>query len=415
MKTLVLCIDALFSRDLKVLQDDPRLATLFTHAVTVEDIEAVYPTLTYPTHVSIVSGVSPAIHRVIANQPLNPATENCDWFWHYDQIHTRTIFEAMHENRLITASVFWPVTASGPIDYLVPEIWSNKGDSLPVVKENSSHNIDDILEAHREMLDFEDKLKQDTYGCRCAVDIVRRYNPDVLFVHFCLIDKTRHLYGINHEYVKRDLDVIGGFYAQIMEAVYSVQQKEPTVIVLGDHGHLNYKSNLLPNVEFEKRGWVSRDNPDTYKVYCHGCGISAQVYLRNTDLYSEVEKLFENWKQQGYLYDYYTRIQTAEIGLDGDFAYVLEAADGYSIISNFGNDFVSLLSLPKGVEGFGNHGHLPSRGNKPPFMVSNPDIPGYSVVKGGKMLDLAPTICLIHGLKFWPMQGNAIEEIVRYF
>lgn len=415
MKMFVFCIDALFSRDLQTLREDPHFAPLFTHAVAVENIDAVYPTLTYPTHVSIVSGVMPAVHKVIANQPLDPATENLDWFWYYSQIRAKTIFDALHEAGMTTSAIFWPVTAGGAIDYLVPEIWANQGNSLPIVKKNSSHNIDDILETHRQYLDFSDKLKQDTYGCLCAEDIIHRYNPDVLFVHFCLIDKTRHVYGIDHENVQRDLQVMGDLFARMMDAVHDVQQEDPVVVILGDHGHLDYTANLQPNLLFEQQGWINRERPQDYQVYCHGCGISAQVYLRDSRYAEAAEELFTEWKKQGYLYDYYTREETAQMGLSGSFAYVLEAADGYSITSSFGDSFVVPLQLPKGVKGCGNHGHLPSRGNKPPFMVSSPSIQGYTTVYGGSMLDIAPTLCGIHGIEPWPMEGKAIGEIIRFF
>lgn len=415
MKTLVLCIDALFSRDLQILQEDPHFAYLFSHAVAVKNIHAIYPTLTYPTHVSIVSGVTPKIHRVVANQLFDPKTENHDWFWHYSLIHAKTIFDALHENGMTTSAIFWPVTASAPIDYLVPEIWTDYGKQISVVKANSSHNIDDILEAHEEHLNFGDKFEQDTYGCLCAEDIIHRYNPDVMFVHFCLIDKMRHVYGINHPNVRNSLRVMGELFARIMAAVSDVQPDEPTVVVLGDHGQIDYTANLQPNVVFEERGWVAREHPERYDVYCHGCGISAQIYVRDMKFAHDVEVLFEEWKRQGYLHSYYSREEAEKMGLDGDFAYVLEGGDGYSIVSSFGNEFVSLLKLTEGVTGCGNHGHLPSRGDKPPFLVSNPKIPCYTVIDDGDMLDLAATLCGIHGVEPWKMEGNAIEEVTRFF
>ena len=413
MKTFVFCIDALFSRDLETLRNHPSFAPLFSHAVAVKNMEAVYPTLTYPTHVSIVSGVTPSIHRVIANQPLDPATENRDWFWYYRQSKAKTIFDGLHENGLSTCAVFWPVTAAGPIDYLVPEIWS--ADNLAIVKENSSHNIDDILDEHKELLTFSDKLQQDTYGCLCTEDIIRRYNPDVVFVHFCLIDHTRHVCGIDHPDIQRDLNIMGDLFGRMMDAVHDVQKDEPNVVILGDHGHLDYTTNLLPNTVFEKKGWVKRDKPEDFLVYCHGCGISAHVYLKDPTLAPQIEALFNEWKRDGYLLEYYNRFQAAEMGLDGTFTYVLEAADGFSIISQFGDNFAEPLTLPKGVKGFGNHGHLPNRGNKPPFMVSSPIISGYTEVEKGNMLDIAPTLCRMHNVVPWSMQGSAIEQIAHYY
>ena len=182
-----------------------------------------------------------------------------------------------------------------------------------------------------------------------------------------------------------------------------------------NHGHIEYTANLLPNTEFEKLGWVSSSKPEEYRIYCHGCGISAQIYMRDASLSPQAEELFTQWKQEGYLLDYYTRGQAAQMGLDGDFSYVLEAADGYSIISSFQGPFVCKLKLPEGVTSFGNHGHLPCRGNKPPFMVSSPLIMGYTEIEEGKMLDIAPTICVMHGVTPWSVHGSPMKAITRYY
>ena len=56
MKLLVLSIDAMFSEDVDKLYKYPKIAPFLKRALISKDMAPIYPALTYPCHVSIVSG-----------------------------------------------------------------------------------------------------------------------------------------------------------------------------------------------------------------------------------------------------------------------------------------------------------------------------------------------------------------------
>jgi predicted AlkP superfamily pyrophosphatase or phosphodiesterase len=77
----------------------------------------VWPTVTYPSHTTLVTGVSPAEHGILSNIEFDPEQHFKEsWFWYADQIRVPTLWRVTHAAHLATASVGWPVTV-GATDY----------------------------------------------------------------------------------------------------------------------------------------------------------------------------------------------------------------------------------------------------------------------------------------------------------
>jgi len=70
----------------------------------------------------MVTGVTPALHGVISNTPIDPFNwENGGWYFFADKIQVPTIWQAMRKAGIKTAAVSWPVTVGAEVDYLLPE------------------------------------------------------------------------------------------------------------------------------------------------------------------------------------------------------------------------------------------------------------------------------------------------------
>ena len=54
MKALILSIDAMFSDQVERLKQRSALSPFFHNCLTARDMQAIYPALTYPCHVSIL-------------------------------------------------------------------------------------------------------------------------------------------------------------------------------------------------------------------------------------------------------------------------------------------------------------------------------------------------------------------------
>ena len=55
----------------------------------------------------------------------------------------------------------------------------------------------------------------------------------------------------------------------------------------------------------------------------------------------------------------------------------------------------------------GKHGHFPGRGDKPPFVLSHPDLEARETADHS-ILDIAPTLCKVFGLASEEMEGRSL-------
>ena len=92
--------------------------------------------------------------------------------------------EAAHSKGLKVASVTWPVTGGAKGDWVIPEIWPQKGeDPDAVFVPYSSPDAIDIYKRHKnDLLNFSNPFYPDVFAVSCTVDIIKEKKPD-LFIH----------------------------------------------------------------------------------------------------------------------------------------------------------------------------------------------------------------------------------------
>jgi Type I phosphodiesterase / nucleotide pyrophosphatase len=114
-------VTAADSRGLKV----PYLRTLVRDGAHAEGVTGVWPTVTYPSHTTMLTGVSPAEHGIHNNLEFDPRHDFAQaWNWYAAQVRMPTLWQAAHQPGLRTASVRWPVSVGATdVDWLIPEYW----------------------------------------------------------------------------------------------------------------------------------------------------------------------------------------------------------------------------------------------------------------------------------------------------
>ena len=132
-RLVVVSFDSLQENDLPVLAAMPNFARILPKAAVVRRVRPIYPTLTYPIHTTLITGVSPRKHGILHNQIPGLERENpdwslygSDWYWYADAVQVPTLPQQAQQAGRKAASVLWPVTA-GQVEYLsVPPIWPDK-------------------------------------------------------------------------------------------------------------------------------------------------------------------------------------------------------------------------------------------------------------------------------------------------
>ncbi|MBU2703710.1 putative AlkP superfamily pyrophosphatase or phosphodiesterase [Sporomusaceae bacterium BoRhaA] len=411
-RLVVLCVDSLFTNDIKDIEKLPHFHQILQDSIIAPNITCVYPTLTYPCHAAIMSGCYPDNNGILHNEKLNPATDNADWYWYYQDLKVPSLFDYAKENHLSTASVLWPVSVGAPVDYLIPEIWlPHRDDTQDILEETISDSVQEIYHRNKHLCNWKINPEFDIFAAACTVDIIHEFKPDILFVHMASLDHYRHAYGTHADNVQVALKLHDQWLGMILDALKTENLAEETAFVLlGDHGQMSIEKNICLNHLFREKNLLTVNNAGTitdYKAYAQSCGISAQVYVKQEKDQAEVLDILTRLKQDDFLRDIFTAKETREkFHLSGDFSFVVEAPD-FSAFSNAHERFIIPTQATDYKYNVSTHGHLPDRGEKPCFIIHNS---GYSpqVIKNGRLIDEAPTILALLGIEMKNIDGRSL-------
>ncbi|MCJ8210825.1 ectonucleotide pyrophosphatase/phosphodiesterase [Mucilaginibacter sp. RS28] len=377
-----------------------------------EGVRGSFPTVTYPSHTTIISGVLPAKHGIYYNTPVEPLGITGKWFWYYKDIKVPTLWTAAKEAGLTTADVSWPVTVGAPIDYNLPEyviLPQGKGEKKDEIKamyqesnpktlfeEVQENAIGKFGDAYGATLDL---YNSDQNKARMAAYLIRRYKPSFIAVHIALTDHFEHEEGRDGDKVRSA--VVGADVAikTIMDAVEMAGlQKNTTFIITGDHGFVDIHTQFNPNVMLAKAGLYDSEHKENWKVYFQASGGSAFLQLRDPKdkvtlnrVNKALDELPDGIKKLFHVLD---KKQVAEAQGDPNAALALAAYRGVSFGATASGE---LLSAVKG----GTHGYLPTdfKDIQTGFVAFGNGIrPGVVIPLMGQE-DIAPLIARLLGLK----------------
>ena len=428
-KLLVISNDSLVQDDLHYLMSKPFFKELTEKGSLVSSLKTVYPTITYCCHAAMITGCYPNKTGVYNNRTDEPFVK--DYTWGRENIKVKTLVDAAKEQGYTTASVWWPCMGGDPnVDYMVPEYWSQgpeddflsaqarMGASEEVLREVIEPNLHYIKEKERTHPWI------DVHIFACARDLLRKFNPDVMFVHSGSIDGLRHSYGVTHPKVTETLDITYYWLMEIVQVLKDLGRFEETDIILtSDHGHMNTKRKAYVNTLLEQNGFITRDENGKVtdvKAYAVTVNCSCAVYVKDgkKETYDRLHKLLCDCAESR-LYGIsrcYTREEAdREEHLSGNFDFFLEGDDATTFPEGFGPEgkyFEPFEHLNSEMV-HGGHGHHPDKGPQPCMVMIGPDFRQGVTVPRRSTLDMAATIAEIFGFVLPDMDGTVIEEVLE--
>ena len=190
---IVISEDAMVFEDLEVLKKLPNFSSIWEKSARVNRVRSVYPTVTYPAHATMMTGVYPDRHGIVNNEITVMGEKASDWEWFANALKVPTIFDAAHASSLSTSAVFWPVTGNHPaIDYLIDEYWPQSPSESMRDCFLHSGTTEDVA---RRVLDPNLHLQVnrthpycDRFIHACACSMIREYQPNLLMIHPANID-----------------------------------------------------------------------------------------------------------------------------------------------------------------------------------------------------------------------------------
>src|SRR5882672_4267337 len=207
------------------------LTALMRAGVYARGVAGVLPTLTYPAHATLVTGVPPSTHGVLTNaRPRDRAP------WHFDRsdIQRTTLWDVARKAGLPVAIVTWPSSYAADVQYLIPENLSSLPDVTALVKKGSTPGLFERLEAATEpvhLLPFDNPeaaIPLDRMTTTFAAEIVRRNKPALLLMHLLDFDHRQHAEGPGSASACRSLNRIDGLVGEMLAAYRSAGVFEQT-------------------------------------------------------------------------------------------------------------------------------------------------------------------------------------------
>jgi predicted AlkP superfamily pyrophosphatase or phosphodiesterase len=246
----------------------PYLRSLLTSGTYADGVIGVWPTVTYPSHTTLVTGVSPAEHGIFSNAEFDPEQHFKEsWFWYADQIRVPTLWRVAHAAHLTTASVGWPVTVGAPdIDFLIPEYWRITGRTKDLNPSDRyliaalSRPVGLLAQMQKSLGPYlmanDTSLPGDEVKTRFAIDILRSHRPVFMTVHLSSLDDAQHGHGVFSAEANRDLEAVDGMLAELAAAAHAASPAG-IVAIVSDHGFtaLTHRVNLL--IPFLRAGLVT--------------------------------------------------------------------------------------------------------------------------------------------------------------
>src|SRR5271169_4126598 len=222
----------------------PNLRRFMKEGAYAEGVVGVVPTVTYPSHTTLVTGVWPAKHGIWANTTFDPLEKNYQgWYWYAEDIRVPTLWDSAAMAGRTTASVQWPVTVGANITWNIPELWrAGTPEDAKLIRAVSTRGLLD--EAAAELGSYRGGI--DTSGDgdevrgKYAVWILEKKRPGLLTLHLTALDHIEHETGV---FSAEDIAVLERLDAVIGEVRAAAERAAPGrayVAVVSDHGFANY-------------------------------------------------------------------------------------------------------------------------------------------------------------------------------
>lgn len=423
---IVLSADALVGDDMDLFCKLPNFRKYIVGGSCVKSVKSVYPTITYPAHTTMATGVYPNRHGVNCNlvTPFESITNPIPWTWFHDRVKVPDIFDYAKGAGLSTAAVFWPVTGNHKsIDYLIDEYWTqSKEDNIIDMfrRSGSSESMIDIVKRHMGILKERHHPLADEFVIRCACDIIREYKPNLIMIHPANIDGYRHGNGLFGEAIDKGIYETDRWIGNLMAAAEEAGIADNLTFVLtSDHGQLEIKRVVNLNVILTEHGYIhlnENNNVVSWDAWIQSGGMCAFVYLNDNTIETDIYKLLCKLRDEG-LYGISEVFTAEEAGskhhLAGKFSFVLET-DGYS---SFGDKcirpIVTGINKTDYRSGVATHGYLPEKGPRPVFYCKGSAVNDGIVIENALLIDEAPTIAAMLGLELPDIDGNVLREIIK--
>lgn len=395
----------------------PNLRRFAAEGAYATGVRGVLPTVTYPSHTTLITGVSPAKHGVVNNTTFDPMQVNYGgWYWYASDVKAETLWAAATKAGKTTGSIHWPVSVGAPgVTWNVPQIWrSGHPDDAKLIAALSTPGLYQELEkatGEPYAAGIDESIEGDETRGRFVAKLIELHTPDFVTAYLTALDHEQHAKGPDtpeaHAVLERIDSVVGKLVAAELEA-----HPDAAIAVVSDHGFekIGRETNFfrafvdagLIKVDAAKgavTGWDAMPWPSG--------GSAAVVLARPEDkaLEAKVAALLATMKADpaNGIAAVADRAAIARMGGNPEASFYINMAPDAAAAGAFAGP---LHSTPKYL---GTHGYFPSVDNlRSTFMIMGHGLPRAKSLGEIDMRAIAPTVAALIGVE---LKGAEVAPI----
>jgi predicted AlkP superfamily pyrophosphatase or phosphodiesterase len=343
----------------------PFLRALLRDGAHARGVTGVWPTVTYPSHTTLLTGLWPVEHGIYNNLEFDAKHQYADsWFWYAQQIRVPTLWQAAHEAGLSTASVGWPVSVGAQVDFLIPEYWRifrptadlNPSDADLMAALSRPEGMLQTMQKRLGpyMLGNDPSLPGDEIKTRFAVEILHSQKPKFMTIHLSSLDEEQHFHGPFSAEANATLEAID---AQLKQLFAASRANDPDAIdvVVSDHGFtpIHHRVNLM-------RAFLQAqllESGGAWKAQPWGAGGMAAIMLKDPNdaqIAGKVRDLLQSLKSdpRNGIADILERDAILKRGAFPAASFLIVMKLGYYVIGDTTSALVSDIEGERGSHGF---------------------------------------------------------------
>ncbi|MEO7207409.1 MAG: ectonucleotide pyrophosphatase/phosphodiesterase [Steroidobacteraceae bacterium] len=377
----------------------PNLRTLMKDGAYSTGVRGVLPTLTYPSHTTLLTGASPAGHGIFDNTTFDPKLRNQrGWYWYAEDIKVPTLWDAAAKANLKTANIYWPVSVGAKITYNLPQIWrAGTNDDLKLQRALSTPGLEQDLSAGlgRYPGGMEETVVEDEIRARFAIRLLEKKHPGFFTVYLTGLDTEEHASGPFSAKSNQTLERLDTVVGSLRAAAEKAAPGRATICVVSDHGFAAIEHDVNLYAAFLEAGFFSVDkdnNVTDWKAMLWPAGGSAAVMLadsKDEQLRARVKALLDKLAAEPA--NGIDRIWSQEEVRQGrgfpDAAFLVSLKIGYEMAYNLS---MPLITKPSNL---GMHGYVPERVEmRSSFFIVGPHVFKAKSLGEIDMRQIAPTL-----------------------
>ena len=405
----------------------PHLRRFFREGAYSTGVHGVVPTVTYPSHTTLITGVAPAEHGIYANTTFDPLRKNHGgWYWYAEDIKVPTLWDAAAEAGLTTANVHWPVSVSARITWNLPQYWrAGTPDDRKLLRLLSTPGLLDALE--KDLGPYADGIDESITGdenrAKFAARLIEMKRPDFSTIYLTALDHEEHASGPFSPQSLATLERIDAALGGIFDAIQRTYGDRAVVCIVSDHGFVPTNKALHLGVAFRNAGLIefgpakpvegappssAKEEIKSWKAMVWGAGGSAAIVLQDKNDVATKTKVAELLaKLAADPANGIDRIVPEdELHARGGFpeaSFLVALRPGWLTGENVSGPVVT-ASTTKGM-----HGYWPDLSEmNSSFFLLGPGIPAAHSVGKIDMLQIAPTFAQFLGLHLPASKAQSI-------